>query len=318
MTPDVSVLIVTFNSDAYIETCLLALEGALEGLHSEILVYDNASSDGTLQALRRFPNVTTIAGDMNLGFAAACNRLAEQSRGRFLWFLNPDTRVHDGAVKELLRSASRLPDAHLYGARMVSPTGDTVAASAQGEMTLWSLACFATGASTFFSGRSWADPESLPGWDRKTSRHVPMLSGGALLVSRTAWNRLGGFDERYFMYAEDADLCTRARWQGCDPYFVAPAVVEHVVGASSSPGGKLVLLHRGKITYLRALWPTWRAVLGVRLLLVGVALRALASRLGLFTDRPNRSPGHAWAEAWTRRHEWRHGWASERVIRRAP
>jgi N-acetylglucosaminyl-diphospho-decaprenol L-rhamnosyltransferase len=308
MTPAISVLIVTYNSASYIGACLKALEVALDGLSSEVLVYDNASTDDTLVRLAGFPEVTVLAGEANLGFAAACNRLGARSRGEFLWFLNPDTRAQESSAKELLRAAAEAPRAHLYGARTVTPDGETVMASAQGEMTLWSLACFASGLSTVFPGRSAVDPESLPGWDRETSRHVPMLSGGALMVSRTAWARLGGFDERYFMYAEDADLCLRARREGFDPLFVDTAVVEHEVGASSSAGGKLVLLHRGKVTYVRVLWTPWRAAIGVRLLLAGVAVRALAARLGVFPDRPGRSSGEAWRHAWRRRAEWRRGW----------
>ncbi|WP_147251434.1 glycosyltransferase family 2 protein [Blastococcus sp. TBT05-19] len=318
MTLDVSVLIVTYNSDRYIADCLTSLATALKGVDAEILVYDNASNDDTLRTVADFPGVRVIAGDANIGFAAACNRLAAQSHGRYLWFLNPDTRVRAEAVRELLKAADHFPSAKLYGARTVAPDGRTVMGSAQGEMTLWSLTCFATGVSTVFPGRRWADPESIPGWDRATTRHVPMLSGGALMVSRAAWDRLGGFDERYFMYAEDADLCARARRLRYAPLFVAPAIVEHEVGGSSSAGGKVVLLHRGKVTYARALWSPLRAALGVRLLLVGVALRAYASRLGVFPDRPGRSAGHAWAEAWNRRREWRHGWEGEKALRRAP
>jgi GT2 family glycosyltransferase len=319
MTPVISVLIVTYNSSSYIGECLKSLEVALAGLDFEILVYDNASTDDTLLRLESFAEATVLAGDANLGFAGACNRLAARGRGEFLWFLNPDTRAQGNSAKELLRVAAEMPHAHLYGPRTVTPDGRMVMASAQGEMTLWSLACFASGLSTVFSGRSWADPESLPGWDRTTSRHVPVLSGGALMVSRTAWIRLGGFDERYFMYAEDADLCLRARRAAFDPLFVASAVVEHEVGASSSAGGKLVLLHRGKVTYVRALWTSRRAALGVGLLLTGVALRALAASLGVFPDREGRSSGEAWRYTWRRRGEWHRGWGSgpERPSERA-
>ncbi|SDF65195.1 hypothetical protein SAMN05660662_2922 [Blastococcus aurantiacus] len=308
MTPDVSVLIVTYNSGPHIEACLTALEEALLRVRGEILVYDNASKDDTVARARSFPSVRVVEGCDNLGFAAACNRLGALSSGRYLWFLNPDTRVDSRAVDELLRVASQHPQAHLFGAKTITPDGRTVTASAQGEMSIWSLTCFASGLSTILAGRRGADPESLPGWDRTTTRHVPMLSGGALMISRHAWARLGGFDERYFMYAEDADLCARACREGFKPLYVASAVVEHEVGASSSAGGKLVLLHRGKVTYVRTLWSPLRAWVGTRLLIVGVALRSAAARLGVFPDRHGRSLGDAWTEAWRRRTEWRRGW----------
>lgn len=309
MAPDVSVLIVTYNSARYIEACLDALEVALARVSSEVLVYDNASSDDTVARVqRKFPAVQVVEGSDNLGFAAACNRLGALSRGHHLWLLNPDTRADPHAAEELLRVAAEHPEAQLYGARTTTPDGRTVTASAQGEVSLWSLACFATGLSTVFAGQRWSDPESLPNWDRASTRRVPMVSGGALMISRAAWNVLGGFDQRFFMYGEDADLCARARRMGFEPLYIASAVVEHEVGASSSAGGKLVLLHRGKITYVRKLWSRPRAWVGTRLILAGVALRAAASRLGVFPDRQGRSLGDAWAEAWRRRREWRHGW----------
>jgi hypothetical protein len=308
VTFDVSILIVTYNSGRHIDACLDSLRVALRDINAEVLVHDNASTDDTLERVRAFTEVTIIVGGANLGFAAACNLLAERSRGRFLVFLNPDTTVDARAVGELVAAAASCPEAGLYGAKTVTPSGHTVLGSAQGRMTLWSLICFATGLSTVFAGRRWADPESIPGWNRDGSRTVPMLSGGALMIARDAWTKLGGFDTRYFMYGEDADLSARAWREGFRPLFVAPALVRHEVGGSSSAGGKQVLLQRGKVTYIRKLWPSWYASLGVRLLLTGVALRALANRAGVFPDRPGRSSGQAWQEAWERRAEWRHGW----------
>lgn len=308
MTVELSVLIVTYNSGAHIDHCLESLSRALEGVDAEVLVHDNNSTDDTLTRVMQHPGVDAVASTTNDGFAAACNSLAQRSRGRFLLFLNPDTRTDETAARELLQAAAQQPEAALYGARTVTPDGRTVAGSAQQTMTLRSLVCFATGMSTLFPGRRWTDPESIPGWDRSTSRHVPMLSGGALMISRAAWTRLGGFDPRYFMYGEDADLSTRARDAGFSPLFVAPAVVQHDVGGSSAAGTKLVLLHRGKVTYLRKLWSPLPAAIGVRLLLGGVALRSGAASLGLFPTRPGRSSGSAWQEAWARRSEWRDGW----------
>ena len=308
--PEISVLLVTYNSGRHIDACLGSLRVALQGIDSEVLVHDNGSSDDTLRRLEAYPDVVVSAGTTNLGFAAACNLLGGRSQGRYLWFLNPDTEVHPSTVRNLLAAAGARPEAGLYGARTVTPEGRTVLASAQGHMTLWSLLCFATGLSTLLPSRRWTDPESLPGWDRTESRPVPALSGGALMINRDAWVRLGGFDTRYFMYAEDIDLCLRASRAGFSPFFVAEAVVRHEVGGSSSAGGKLVLLHRGKATYVQKLWPAWKARIGIRLLIIGVAIRAIAGRLGLFPSAPDRSPASAWQEAWQRRAEWRAGWSN--------
>lgn len=307
-TCELSVLIVTYRNATQVDRCLTALEQALIGLDAEVLLHDNASTDDTVAVARRHSGVDVTAGSKNLGFAAGCNSLVRRSRGRALLFLNPDTVISADAPRRLLEAIQRHPEAGLYGARTVTPEGRTLLSSAQGRMTLWSVFCFASGLSTAFPGRHVTDPESLGRWDRTTEREVPMLSGGALMVRRDAWERLGGFDDRYFMYGEDADLCERARAAGYSPRFIPSAVVEHEVGGSSAEGGKLVLLHRGKVTYLRKLWPAGHAALGVRLLLLGVALRSFAARVGAFPEQSGRSSGAAWQEAWARREEWRGGW----------
>lgn len=305
---ELSVLLVTYNSAPHLPACLDALRAALHGLDAEVLVHDNGSTDETLELLSSRGDVSVSTTGENLGFAAACNLLARRSGGRHLLLLNPDTVIEQAAPHALLEAAARHPDAGLVGARAVSPDGHTLRSSAQGRMTLHSLLCFATGLSTVLAGRRWADPESLPGWDRETGRPVPMLSGGALLASRQTWDRLGGFDTSYFMYGEDADLCLRAWRAGYAPRFEPAAVVVHDVGASSSPGRKQVLLHRGKVTLLRRRWHPAAAALGVRLLLAGVGLRALAARLGVFSAKRGRIPPEAWTTAWRSRHEWLPGW----------
>jgi N-acetylglucosaminyl-diphospho-decaprenol L-rhamnosyltransferase len=302
----ISVAIVSYNSGRHLSQCLTSLTAALDGIDAEVLVYDNASTDDSLLVLGDFPHVHVVAGETNIGFAKACNALAERSVGDYLLFLNPDTVIDQGAIQALMQATRRYPQAGLYGAKTITRDGNEVPGSAQGKMTLWSTFCFASGLSTVFKGSRLVDRETIPGWDRCTDREVDVLSGGALLVSKSAWLALGGFDTRFFMYAEDADLCARAWALGYAPVFVAGARVQHEVGGSSSAGSGLVLLHRGKVTYLQKFWSPWKAAVGIRLLLLGVGLRSWVARRGV----SDRSGGAAlgWQHAWSRRREWREGW----------
>ena len=151
------------------------------------------------------------------------------------------------------------------------------------------------------------DPESLGGWPRDTVREVGIVTGCLLLAPRDVWERLGGFDGRFFMYGEDADLAIRAWRAGYRPAITPDTVITHEVGVSSaSRPDKVILLLRGKVTLLRKHWSWPRRELGIRLLLMGVAMRAFAP--GRLTNRGD-GPPTAWREIWRARRLWLRGHA---------
>lgn len=307
---DLAVVVVTYQSAGHIENCLTALAVAAQGLTWELVIVDNGSTDATLERVRDpAPHAHVIAGQGNVGFARGCNRGAAASGARHVLFLNPDTEVRPGTLHALLDAAREFPGAGLYGGRTLRADGRVEDTCAQGEMTVWSLTCFATGLSSAFARSPLFDPESLGTWARDTAREVPVLSGAVLMVARHAWERLQGFDERYFMYAEDADLCKRARDAGYSPRLVPAAEAVHHVGGSSTSGDKQVLLHKGKATYVRLRWSPPARSYGLVCLWLGVALRArLAGRLGTGDDSRRRTDPSAWQAAWIRRAEWLPGW----------
>ena len=134
---------------------------------------------------------------------------------------------------------------------------------------------FATMLSTAFKRSPVFDPESLGRWQRDTVREVPIITGCLLLVRLADWERLGGMDEDYFLYGEDAEFSMRAGRAGLRRVVVPDAVIVHEVGGSSDAGGeKGCMVMAGKVTHLRKTWTPLRAAVGVRLLLAGVAVRA--------------------------------------------
>jgi GT2 family glycosyltransferase len=302
--PAVSVLVVSYATRDLTLACLDALPAALGGLDAEVIVVDNASPDGSADALAARGDVELVALDENIGFARAVNLAARRARGRYLLLLNPDAVAAPGAVAELVAAAEAAPGAGFWGGRVVDPDGRPDPGAARGLPTPWSLLCFATGLSTVAKGSRVLDPESLGPWDREGDREVGYLTGCFLLADADAWRRLGGFDERYFMYSEDADLAARARRLGYRPRYCAAGTVVHRSGASASPGRKLVLLLTGRVTWLRAHWPAPLAAYGVAMLTAGTWLRArLAGVAGA------KVPA-AWQEAWDRRREWRAGFGA--------
>jgi N-acetylglucosaminyl-diphospho-decaprenol L-rhamnosyltransferase len=315
-TPTVSVIIVTYRSAAIIGRCLRSVDSAAPGIDVETIVVDNASGDGTSEAARRAaPGATVLAQSRNGGFAAGCAAGASVARGSWLLFLNPDAVLGSGAVAALLDCAADHPRAGIIGGRFVHEDGSTDPRSWWGRPGLWSLCCFALGLNSLLPGNRLLDPEAPRPWhpDFAEVRPAPVVSGALMLVTRELWDRLGGFDRRYFLYAEDADFCLRAARAGATPLVTAQAVCVHFGGKSSTGLQKMMLLFTGKATLIQRQMPRGLRTAGVGLLLAGVFVRAQASRWAgrLVTVQRQRRPvaaGDLWQRLWADRDAWRHGW----------
>lgn len=299
-----SVLVVTYRCREQALECLASLRDATTDVSFEVIVLDNASGDGTAEAVgSELPDVRLIALDQNLGFAGGVNRAAAEAGGEFLLLLNPDTLVHDGAVARLVEFARSRPEHGIYGGRTLDPDGSVNPGSCWGRPTLWSTFCFATMLSTAFKRSRAFDPESLGRWQRDSVREVDIVTGCLLLVRRDVWNELGGFDTRFFMYGEDADLGIRAAAAGYRPIVTPDAVVTHEVGASSKTrADKVVLLYRSKATLVRKHFGPLGRPLGLGLLWLGVGVRALLARGGRGESLS------FWSSVWRARGEWLAGY----------
>ena len=250
----------------------------------------------------------------NLGFAAAVNLGAAETPGADILLVNPDARLAPTAVAELLACAAARPDLGVYGASVLLEDGSTDPGFAKQLPTPWSLFCFATGLSTIARGSRTFDPESLASRPPTEVTSVGMVSGCVVLISAPAWQRLGGFDERFFMYAEDADLSFRAREAGFDPVVVPAAVAHHVSGGTSTSARRQVLMLAGRTTYIRTHWSPAARTIGLGLLGAGVGLRALGSTL--LGARRGQGERNRWVHAWRERASWWAGYAPSR--RRSP
>jgi N-acetylglucosaminyl-diphospho-decaprenol L-rhamnosyltransferase len=235
-----SVIVVNWNVQDLLRTCLASLEAELgmtspgaTGKGTEIIVVDNASADGSVEMLRaEFPHVTTISNQHNAGFGAANNQALAQSNGRYVLFLNPDTEVKPGAIRRMLAFIEQRPQAGCAGPRLLNPDGSIQSsrrsfpgvATAFVESTVLQRYCGGLGAlRRFYSGRG----------DEHEPQRVDWLVGACLLMRRSALEEVGAFDERFFMYSEEMDLCYRLRQAGYEVWFVPEAEVVHHEGASS-------------------------------------------------------------------------------------
>jgi len=299
---DVAVIIVTYNSQGEISKCLSSLYREFAEASAEVIVVDNGSEDQTVSIVReQFPQVRLLDTGENLGFARACNLAAKQSQAPYFLQLNPDTVVLQNAVDKILAFARDNPKNGFYGGRTLKEDGKTLEpSSCWGLPSLWSLFMFASGLSTVFRRNGFFDPESLGSWDRDSIRKVGVITGCFLLAERSAWERLGGFDEHYWLYGEDADLSFRAKEAGYQPVIYPEAITIHEIGRSSTASQKTIWLHQGKVSYLKRNWRQPARSLGLLLLKIGILLRYCAySMLG--------KKDNQWVACWMRRKEWASG-----------
>jgi GT2 family glycosyltransferase len=219
--PDVSILVVAYNSADLIEKCINSIDKACERFGYEVLMVDNG--DGSTQELvaKCFPNVKIVPSQGNVGFAAGNNWLARKAKGRFLLLLNPDVELKANAVDILLEASSEYPSASAWGgvtldATGVPDVGNTVHVPSLREMASRVL------------GRSIAGLTEGKTFD--TDEQASTLSGGFVLISRFAWDEAGGLDERYFLYCEEVDFFYRLGLNGHSFWRIADARAHHDIG----------------------------------------------------------------------------------------
>jgi GT2 family glycosyltransferase len=234
--PEVTAIVVNFNAGDELRAALASVANELTGRAWEGVVVDNASQDGSAAIAQEFaPAVALVANAANIGFGRAVNQALARARAPFVLIMNPDCRLQPGAVAALEDELRRRPRCALVGPLILDPDG-SVQGSARGDPDML----------TGFFGRSAALRRLLP-WLAVARRNVvdatvtaggpsvvvDWLSGACVLARREALAEVGGFDERYFLYWEDADLCRRLRARGHHVRYVPSATAVHRVGHSS-------------------------------------------------------------------------------------
>ena len=306
-----TVIVVSYNTRELTLACLKTLYANTHETRFHTVVLDNASQDGSAEAIARdFPQVELIASQDNLGFAKANNVVADRADTEWLLLLNPDTEVHEGAIDRLMDFSRDHPEAGITGGRTVFPDGSLNAASCWGRITPWSAFCLATGLTSIFRDTTFFNPEGIGGWKRDTAREVDIVVGCFLMIRLSLWKELGGFNPKYYMYGEEADLCLRAREMGYRPMITPDAQIMHLVGASSAKvSDKVMMVAKARTSLIRDHWPPALVPLGVALMWLWGGLRVTAARAMALTGRA-RFAGTAekWRRIWSHRGSWLKGY----------
>lgn len=237
LRPEVSIIIVNYNTAREIETCLISIQNSKgKSQNLEIIVVDNASTDNSVKVIKKFFQVKLIQNKENLGFAKANNIGAAAATGNFFFFLNPDCEIQKDTIQKLLEFAKKNPNS-IIGPKLSNPDG-----SQQGSCynlpTIWGAI------KEFWLNVKGAYEKFAPTGDKPVK--VQAIVGAAMLVSKNIFEKIGGFSEKYFLYYEDLDFCQRATKLGIPVYYHPQAIVTHSLGRA---GGNLEHLKKSAKIY---------------------------------------------------------------------
>ena len=268
--PDASlaIVIVSYNVRRDLEVCLRSIVNRTDPLPTTVVVVDNASSDGTPAMVREtFPSVQVIDAGDNLGFSRANNVGIRATESDLVLLLNPDTQVPEGAIQRLVQALVSAPAAAAMGPRLVDAEGRPELSFGWTISPLGELRQKLVGA--LYERRVGAITAGVERWTH-TSGERDWVSGACLLVRRPDLEAAGLFDERYFMYTEDVDLCVALRARGRQILFNAEVVVTHRRGQSAATNPQTnALRRRSQIAYYDKHHPAWAPLLRAYLRLTG-------------------------------------------------
>ena len=229
---EVSIAIVNYNTREWLESCLNSIKKVEPLASYEIYLVDNASTDGSVDFVKKnYPKVHIIENAGNLGFSAAANQAIRTSHGKYVLVLNTDTELDPEAVDILVEFADAHEDVGVVGPKLQNPDGTT-------QISGRRFPSFLEAFFHSFLGIVWpSNPYTIRyymlDWDRESEKTVDWVSGAAIFFKREALDEVGLFDERFFMYVEDMDICYRMWKKGFKVYFCPSAKVMHHIGKSS-------------------------------------------------------------------------------------
>jgi N-acetylglucosaminyl-diphospho-decaprenol L-rhamnosyltransferase len=273
-TAGLDVVIVSYRSRDLLRDCLASLRAHPPSCPMKVVVVDNASGDGTTEMVAaEHPEVDLVAAPTNLGFAAATNLGATRGDAPYLLALNPDTAVSEGALDAVLATIEAHPEVAVVGPRLLRPDGSLDHASKRSFPTPLSALGHFTGV-----GRRPGATGSLAAYraPEVESGPVDAVNGAFMLLRRSAFDRVGGFDEGYWMYMEDLDLSYTLAQEGWGTWYEPAATVMHVKGGTTG-GERSVRLnwafHRGMYRFYRKHYAPDRSWALNGVVYVGIAVK---------------------------------------------
>jgi GT2 family glycosyltransferase len=281
--PSLSVIIVNYNVKYFVEQCLCSVRKASAGLQVQVLVVDNASTDGSKSYLEpRFPSVRFFWNQENLGFAKANNRALREATGDYILFLNPDTIIPEDSFRQCLEYLEKNPGTGALGVRMLDAGGRFLRESRRGFPDPFTALYKLTGMANLFSTSRIFARYHMGHLDPFQVHETDVLAGAFMMVRATVLEKTGGFDEDYFMYGEDIDLSFRIRKAGWKNFYYPHCPILHFKGESTRKGSLnyVKMFYGAMAIFARKHYGDWRAGAFSSSIQLAILLRAILSALG--------------------------------------
>ncbi len=241
---DLSILVLNYNSGDHLLSSLSAALVSASGLECELFAIDNASSDDSFQkamnVIGTFQSIHWIPNSRNVGFARGINPSLRRARGRWIALINPDTRVQNSALADLVRFGDSLNSAGILGGKLLYPDGQFQWACRRKIPTPKTALARLLGRKAHYNYSE----------DMNQSMEVEAVSGSFMLIRQSILKKVGYFDEAFFMYGEDLDFCLRCRAAGWKIRYQPQAVAVHAKGESSRQGNYRALYEFYRAMYI--------------------------------------------------------------------
>lgn len=293
-----SIIIVSYNVKDHILSCLASIFENQVKWPLEVTVVDNNSQDGTVDAIREgFRNVTLMENDENLGFASANNQGLQRAAGEYILFLNPDTKVLPGTIDKSVAFLENNPEVGAIGCRISNPDG-TLQYSCKSYPSLWNYFCESTFLYKLFPKNHWIGKFYMTSFDHAEVKEVDVVSGAYLLTRSKLLKEIGGWDETFFIYSEETDLCYRIKKAGKKICFVPDCQIIHWGGRSTSQSPLRMFKqdHRSRYLFMRKHYNSLTTFFSECVIFIGVCLRTVLwgvlSLFGTIFKKPHSEDPH--------------------------
>lgn len=281
--PELSITICSWNTVQDLRLCLQSLRELKDEADFEVVVVENASTDGSAQmAQTEFPEFRTLVQTENLGFTRGHNLALSQRKGKHAALLNSDTIVHPGAIRAILEHFERNPGVGVVGPKLLNPDG-SLQYSCRRFPNPVAAAFRNTPLGKLFPNNRFTRDYLMQDWGHDEPRLVDWVSGAALFLREETLEAVGGLDPGFFMYCEDVDICKRAWEAGFEVAYLPSAVITHAIGRSTDKVANrmIVRFHRSMMRYYAKHELSRMGVLA-RLPMAVLAVLALSLRAGVF------------------------------------